>query len=453
MTAFPEIGLVGAIALVLAAPLTARVIRRRFDPFEPMVLFVLAYGVMFVARPLSMIITDQLSYEGPRGSTDVSGTFVEMLVIALIGALAFVVGYETPFGSRLANAWRGLGDITAPWVVRAALAIGGLGMASFLVFVFYSAGLSGFALILRGRSSELSSEIATTTFYLWYSSFLLVPAALVLLAVGLERRQRTLIFVAVALGSVFLLRTLPLGARIAILPFLGGLFAFYYLRRASRPAPLVLAALVLIALVGSSFLSDLRGRESRGENIPETVVRSIQPERILSPLRSGPDSEMAPVFAAALAQIPERMDYTYGRTIFGDIVTRPIPRVLWSDKPVPPREKLIASLWPVERQKGGVNPEFSVLLYFYWDFGIFGVIAGMLGFGICARALFAYFLNYRHALSVQVFYSLAMWFVVIGLRNSPVDTFIQAVFVVLPVWIAVRVSRSRRTQVAAAVSR
>jgi hypothetical protein len=447
-----EITLLSAIAVVLAAPLAVRIIRRRFDPFEPIVLFVVAYGVMFVARPLSMVVSHDLSYDGPRGSTDISGTFVEMLVIALVGALAFVGGYELRLGRRLVNSWRGLGDITAPRVAQAALVIGGLGIASFLIFL-YSVGFSGFALIFRGRTSELSSEIASTTFYLWYSSFLLVPATLLLLAIGVERRQKALIFIAIALGSVFLLRTLPLGARIAILPFLGGLFAFYYLRRAARPTPLMLGAVALIALVGSSFLSDLRGRETRGEGIADTVVRSIQPERVVSPLRSGPDSEMAPVFAAALSQIPEKMDYAYGRTIFGDLVTRPIPRVLWSDKPVPPREKLIASLWPVERRQGGINPEFSVLLYFYWDFGIPGVIVGMLAFGIAARALYTYFLNYRHALSVQVFYALAMWFVVIGLRNSPVDTFIQAFFVLFPAWIAVRMSRSRRTHMAAAVSR
>ncbi len=162
---------------------------------------------------------------------------------------------------------------------------------------------------------------------------------------------------------------------------------------------------------------------------------------------------MAPVLAAALTQIPEKLHYTYGRTIFGDLVTRPIPRVLWSDKPVLPRDKLIASLWPVQYRKGGINPEFSVLLYFFWDFGLAGVVVGMLAFGIAARVLFEYFLRHRASSAVQLFYSLALWFVVIGLRNSPVDTLVQSVFVVLPVWVALRVSLRRGVRLAAVVSR
>jgi hypothetical protein len=452
MNTFLEIGLVSAIAVVLAAPLAVRIIRRRFDPFEPIVLFILAYGVMFVARPLSMITSHDLTYDGPRGSTDVSSTFIEMLVIALIGAVAFVGGYETPLGVHLANPWRGLGDITAPAVLRAAFLIGAFGIASILLFL-YSAGFSGLALMFRGRTAELSSEIERTTFYLWYSSFLLIPATLLLLAIGLERRRKALLFTAIALGAIFLFRTVPLGDRIAILPLLGGLFAFYYLRRAARPSALVLAALALVALVGSSFLSDLRGRGTRGESIADTIVRSTQPQRVLSPLHSGPDSEMAAVLAAALSQIPEKMDFTYGRTIFGDLVSRPVPRALWSDKPVPPREKLIASLWPVERRQGGINPEFSVLLYFFWDFGIPGVIAGLLAFGIVSRALFTYFSNNRHAPAVQVLYSLAIWFIVIGLRNSPVDTLIQAFFIVFPAWVGLRIAVSRGAHIAAAVPR
>jgi hypothetical protein len=437
---------------VLAVPIGRRLLRYRFDPFEPIVLFGVAYGVMFVVRPAAMMAT-HLAYDGPRSSTDVSATFTKMLVLALLGAAAFVAAYEAPFGGRLASGWRGLGDLAAPRVVVVALAIGLVAVASFVAFLVSSSGLSSLSLIFRGRTAELSRDVAGTTFYLWYSFFLLVPATLLLMAVGLERRRKVLLIVGLAFGALFLLRTVPLGARIAILPLVGGGLVFAYLRRDRRPSAVVLVVFALIALVGSAFLSDLRGRGTRGESVAQTIVRSTRPHRIVEPFTSGPDTEMAPVLAAALTQIPKKLHYTYGRTIFGDLVSRPIPRALWSDKPAIPRDKLIAKLWPIERKKGGINPEFSVLLYFFWDFGIPGVVAGMLLFGLGARALFEYFRAYRQSAAVQVLYSLALWFVVIGLRNSPVDTLVQAVFVVLPVWIALRVSTWRGVRLAAVVSR
>ena len=77
----------------------------------------------------------------------------------------------------------------------------------------------------------------------------------------------------------------------------------------------------------------------------------------------------------------------------------------------------------------------------------------MILFGIAARALFEYFQMYRQSNAVQVLYSLALWFIVIGLRNNPVDTLVLAVFVVLPAWIAFRVSTSAGVRFAAALSR
>ncbi len=453
MTTALQIGLVVAIGGILAAPIVARVLQRRFDPFEPIVLFVLAYGVMFVVRPAAMLAEHHLAYDGPRTSNDVSGTFSKALVLALVGAVAFVAAYETSMGRRLASGWRGLGDLGTRRVVAIALVTGGVGVASFVAFLISSSGFSSVSLIFRGRNPELSQDVARTTFYLWFSFFLLVPATLILVAVGLERRRKILLLVGLAFGALFLLRTVPLGARIALLPLLGGAFVFYYLRRSKRPSVVVLAALALIALVGSAFLSDLRGRGTRGESVAQTVVRATRPHRIVAPLVSGPDSDMAPALAMALTQIPKKFHYTYGRTIFGDLVSRPIPRALWGDKPELPREKLIASLWPIESKKGGINSEFSVLLYFFWDFGIPGVVVGMLLFGVGARTLFEYFRNYRHSAATQLLYSLALWFVVIGLRNSPVDTFVQLVFVVFPAWLAVRLSERRGVRFAAAVSR
>jgi O-antigen polysaccharide polymerase Wzy-like protein len=452
LTTTLRIGLVVAIAVVVAWPLVARVLRRRFDPFEPIVLFAIAYGVMFVVRPAFMIASDRLVYEGPRTSTDVSAGFSHMLALALVGAVAFVLGYELGLARRLANRRRSLGDLDTHRTVVAASMIGALGVASFVVFLA-SSGPSALSLILRGRSSELTSQVEGRSFYLWFSFFLLVPSSVAFLALGLERRRKLPLGIACALAAIFLLRTVPLGARIAILPLLGGVFVLYYLRKSSRPSPLALVGVALLALVASSFLSDLRGRGTRHESVGQTIVRSTRPARVFAPFRSSPDTEMAPVLAAAVQVIPKKLPYTYGRTILDDLVTRPIPRALWSDKPRPAREKLISFLWPVERRSGGINPEFSVLLYFFWDFGVAGVMVGMLLFGFATRFLFEYFCKHRYSLSVQVLYSLTLWFVVIGLRNNPVDTLVQFMFMVFPLWLALRVSTQGRVSIAPAASR
>jgi hypothetical protein len=437
-----QVGLIVAIGIVLAIPIILRIARRRFDLFEPIVIFACAYGVMFVARPLSMLASNHLAYDGPQRSTGVATTFSEMLVLALLGASAFVVGYELPLGRRLAVRLRGPDEYDVRRLVVAALGSAGVAIVVFLIFLG-SSPASTLTLILRGRSSELNQMVVDTSFYVWFSFLLLIPATLVLVAVGLHRRSRRVLLAALPLAALFLFRTVPLGDRKVLLTFVGGLIVLCYVRRSARPALGAVVAIFAAALLASSFLSDLRGRSTRHESVSETVVRAVRPERIFSPFLSAPDSEMAPVLAAALSVIPEQLPHTYGKTIFGDLVARPIPRALWTDKPEPPRDTLISRVWPVEGKDRRINPEFSVLLYFYWDFGALGIVLGLIFFGIAARLLFEYFRLHRYSLEVQVAYSLALWFVVIGLRDSPVDTLVLATFIALPAWLIFRVASHR----------
>jgi hypothetical protein len=152
---------------------------------------------------------------------------------------------------------------------------------------------------------------------------------------------------------------------------------------------------------------------------------------------------MAPALAAALSVIPSELHYRYGGAIFEDLVARPIPRSLWSGKPLPPKREVIAKLWPVESARGTIQPEFSALLYFYWDFGVIGVFVGMAAYGIGARLLYEFYRHRAHRLSVTVVYALLLWFVVIGLRDSPVDTIMRAFFMVAPAIVIFRFARQR----------
>jgi hypothetical protein len=423
--------LIGLIGLTLLVPLVGRVVRRRFDPFEPLLLFVLAYGVMFVVRPAAMIVRDDVTHRGPLHATDVSKTFTEMLVIALLGAVAFVGSYSLPFGARLGRATPAPRDAFDPGrVVAFALLVALVGMLSFAAFLWYLGGLETLGPLLRGRSIE---AVADAPAYFWSGFFVVVPATLVVLAVAFQLRSKTLLAVGLALATVVLIRAVPLGERILLLPFLGGIFVYSYVRRLARPSFVTVVAVLVVALIGSSFLRDMRGRDIRGETVSESFVKIVsQPGWTLEPVLTGSEAEMAPALAAALAVIPEKLGYTYGETIFGDLVIRPVPRSLWDGKPLPPRERVISTLWPEEYERLHLNPEFSTLLYFYWDFSFIGVAIGLALYGVAARVLYEYFLRNRTNISVQVFYSLAIWFVVIAARDSPVDTFMRAVFILLP---------------------
>jgi hypothetical protein len=225
-----------------------------------------------------------------------------------------------------------------------------------------------------------------------------------------------------------------------MLSLLGALVVLFYVRREKRPSALMLCMLLVIALIGSALLRDLRGRESRGETLGESVTKILtRPDWVLTPITEGPDSEMAVTFAAALLVIPEERAHTYGATILKDLATRPIPRALWEGKPMPPREELTRSLWP--RDAAGINPEYTALLYFYWDFGLPGIGLGMLAYGALAHWFYAYFCRRRRLVAGQVVFAVGLWLVVIGVRDSPVDTLVFGIFTVLPAWAIFKVAQ------------
>ena len=429
-----DILLVGAIGLALLAPLVARAIRRRLDPFEPIVVFALAYGVMFVVRPAAMLVEGSLVHEGPRRALDVSGEFTEMLVLALLGALAFGVGYLLPLGARLASLHRpSRPDPSDGRLLVASLLVGLVGVIAYL-FVLSSSGFTHtIRTILRAGNTEVL-EAGSASIYASFVFLLTVPASLVILMVGLKRRSAALIITSLGFAALIVVLSLPVGNRIALLPLLGGFFSLYYLRRLARPSLAAILVVALVAVVASAFLSDLRGRATRDESVLETVERTTSPSRLVDSVTTGPDTEMAAVLAAALSVIPERLSHTYGSTIFGDLVIRPIPRSLWKEKPSIPRTELTATIWPVESERGTVKPEYSALLYFYWDLALIGVIIGMAAYGLLARYLYEFLSLNRERQYAQVFYSLALWFVVIGVRDGPVDTFVRACFVLAPLW-------------------
>jgi hypothetical protein len=426
--------LIGVLALVLVAPIAVRIARGRFDVFEPIVLFSLAYGVMFVARPTAMVVDDRLVFNGPRRALDVSATFSEMLVLALVGGVAFVVGYGIPVGGQLARAHRRqAADPNYRVVVTAAFVVGCLGLFAFALYVGTSEGLGFIETFFRYGNTKGPGASSSWN----YAEFMfqaLIPATLVLATIGFGRRNKLFIAAALCFAAMLLLVAVPTGSRITLLPLIGGAFVLYYLRRQKRPSLRLIIVLAMIGFFASVFLSDLRGRASRDETVIQSLERSTSRTRLANSLTNGPDAEMAPALAAALSVIPDRLAYAHGGVTIGDLVVRPIPRSLWHDKPLTPKLKLTHTIWPVEYSRHMIHPEYSTLVYFFWDFGVFGVIIGLAALGLLARYVYEYLVLNQERAYAQVLYALSLWLFVIALRDGPVDAFVRAVFVVAPVW-------------------
>lgn len=431
-----------AIATVLIVPFVIRVWKRSFDPFEPLFLFALAYGTMFVIRPAVTLQSGDLAYRRSYGTADISSTFQEMLVIALVGALALVAAYASPigasFGRRIPVRRRSLDAQFA-----ALLALGAATIAS-ISFALYAVQTGGLEMTLQGRSVELTNATNRTSKYLVWGQFMLIPSCLLMLALGKRTRNSV-----VRAGGLFAFAlaafvATPLGSRGMLLSLVGGVIVYLYVSRGKRPSTRFLCLLGAFALVASAVTLVTRNaneRESRGVGAAITNIVT-NPENVIAPVTEGDDASMAPLLATALLIIPEDIPHMHGAAFFGDLLFRPIPRQLWPNKPIPPRERITSTLWP---RSPFLNLEYSVLMIGYLDFGLLGVTTLMSILGIALRTLYVYFVRNALDLGAQLVFASTLPVVVSALRDGPVDTITRIVFVVVPLWLILRLAQRPTT--------
>ena len=425
--------LVAACALVLVLPLAWRAHRRRFDPFEPIVLFALAWGAMFVVRPTAMLVRDERWFWG----LDVLPTLPRALLLAGVGATAFVAGYELLPVRRVAVRLPTPRPIDESIAVIAALATCLVALVA-LAFFLPPNALEALRVLLGGRSAELGEALSRTSNYVVNTSLLFAPAALVLTALALRRRSPLLVAASLVVLLLALVRVLPAGGRFVLLPLLGGIFVLAYLLRDKRPRPSVLVAIGVLAFLGSYFTLQLR--DPTDDRTLETAVEELaaRPHAIFDPVVSSADAEMVLALSAALTVVPDELPHRWGGATVGNLATRPVPRELWSGKPRPPGETVVATIWP--QHYPALNLAFSPLLPLYWDFGLLGVALGMALFGFLCRLLYEWFVLHRRDFVAQVVFAASLWFVVIACRNDPVDTLVLSGFLLAPVLAIVAVA-------------
>jgi O-antigen/teichoic acid export membrane protein len=448
-----NIALLLAISLVLITGLMIRRSREgRLDLFEPLTIFVLAWFVMFVMRPLWMLVSNDFTLL----TYDTRGGFTKMLALALLGAIGFVAAYLSKRPAQWAQRRRALPKISSysvviPYAIGVLLAA----LALYALFLMRAGGAASLRTLIAGRSGAEMALYQTSTAYLYSAILFATPASLLLIDVGQRRKDRLLIAGGVTGLVPVLLLGATTGTRSSLLPILAALWMLPYLRRGTRPSrkTAVIVAFVVLT-VGISFVGSSRGVTGRShEGLRSSLTSSVlRPDQGIRNLFESGDTEMAPLLSVAVSKVPSTYGFMDGAAS-GEILVHWVPRALWAGKPRQGDETLSRKLF-YETRISQAPRQFSPLANFYLDLGLVGGLVGMALLGLMARAHYEYFIHNITNATVQLLYAATLPFWIVLFRGNLTDTAGRLVFIVPPLLLGIYLGRSREMrQVSPAGSR
>ena len=435
--------LIAAIGLVAVGPMLFRIAQGRFDPFEPVFVFALAWAGMFVVRPIAMLANNEFSYIWAKGIA-MRPYFDKMLLFALLGGLGWVVGYALPAGKRLARKAPAPPEgarVSTVVVIACALAL--LSIALFGIFVAQG-GSHALQIIFGGRSEAQNALLGRANKYLILGPVMLVGATVITYAIGLSKGRPGIVALSFGFLALTWLVWNTTGSRVVLFPMFAALLIIYYMHRDRRPGALTLIALLSVALFASAVIGFHRTAKNRETQsyVGAAAEVATHPDKIAYPLVKGADDAMAPGMVATISVVPRDKPYDYGWGVLRDALVRPIPRSMWAGKPLAPRQDTIKVMNPQDFWNKNANPEMSSLLIPYLSWGMFGAL-WLVVYGIAARTVWEWFKLHRRNVAAQMIYALTLPLFLSVLRDSPVDAGALAIFLVVPIWLTFWLGRVR----------
>jgi hypothetical protein len=435
--------LIIAIGVVAVGPMLFRIAQGRFDPFEPVFVFALAWAGMFVVRPIAMLANNEFSYIWAKG-IEMRPYFDKMLLLALLAGIGWVVGYALPAGKRLALKAPAPPEgarVSTVIVIACALAFFSIGL--FGIFVAQG-GSHALEIIFGGRSEAQNALLGRANKYLILGPVMLVGATVILFAIGLNRGRPGVVGLSFGFLALTWLVWNTTGSRVVLFPMFAAMLIIFYMHHDRRPGALTLLALLSIAVFASAVIGFHRTAKNREEqSYPGAALEvALHPDKIAYPLVKGADDSMAPGMVAAISVVPREKPYDYGWGVLRDGLVRPIPRSQWPSKPLAPRQDLIKTMNPQDFQNKNANPEMSSLLIPYLSWGMFGAL-WLVAYGIAARAVWEWFKLHKRNVAAQMIYALTLPLFLSVLRDSPVDAGALAIFIIVPIWLTFWLGRLR----------
>lgn len=399
-----ELTWVYATAGLIVGTFLFKVIRRRFDPFEPLWLFCAGYTQVYVVQALS--------YHDWAVGLHGRELIHDANLRAFWALCWFMLIYHAPFGAILARI-----SPSAPrsWSIPMVL-----GLTPILIF----AGLVA-AIVARNLADDPNSHESSI---LHQFHFAMLVGAVILIVSGRHGAaiNRPLFLAGVGFALLYLLLWLFNGKRShSVLCVLSSVCAIY-VSKLKRPGFLVLAATGVVGVLMVSLALGWRGNqryERSFAGFAEYVIE-FNPVDVLADLNLKDRNEFADTpelmsketeeyggFLVMMYAVPALSGYDYGQSYLRVFSTF-IPRFLWPTKPLFGRAEWV-SAWiagsEFKRDETFTGPAIGLLGATQLNGGAIGTLIVVAVLAIGLRWAYSYFLLYADTAWAQVFWSMSYW--------------------------------------------
>jgi hypothetical protein len=413
------------ILIVLSAttvllPCGLLIARGKLDVFEPLTWFAFFFLLLWVLRPAWDLNHEHFIY----AQRLITPTFDKMLLAGLLAGAGFVIGYLIPAAGSLAARIPRPTRLDSRRLMVWAAIVFAVALIAFALFFIHAHGWrhpASFFFRGKARLFQLSASPNATSKYFLASILLVVPAALFFLAARADLGKETRIgriagWAALASVIAFCVYNLAAGQRRYLIAMLGALALYFYLRRGRRPAVVSLVVVAVVALTVASAVRDLRLSHARHAS-PDPL--QWLPWTAANHLFETQDTGVAPSLALEMLVVPSELDYTYGdTTVVGPLRTL-IPRQLWSNKPLPPDQQVLSTVFAGRPCTLGAQCDtFSPWGEPYRDGGLVAVFIFAVLFGFFWKVAWLYFSRHRETTLAIVGYATLLPFMITWMRGN-----------------------------------
>lgn len=389
------------VSCLLVVPLLVSGLTGMLDPFEPILIVNVAYFLYFVYGPAK----DHLLGRDVFVGRDVLPLFPRGMLYLAIGLVSLLAGYYSAMGRGLGRTFRKPGVMRESAVYYAWIA-GAVGLVCFGLYIKV-AKVSWIYFLSLGQAASGEGNIFTgaddnPAFGYLMGGIDFLPAVLLIWYAATRTGRKWNIAGYVLLLIVYT----TIGFRFRILILALAPVIYYYLKRNRRPQ---LILLVVPAIAGSMLIGVIGEQRAHFRTGTQVDLEAINVEDARMTFQN--DLSIYQPFLAVVDAFPRDHDYTYGSS-FAYVLVHPIPRVLWKNKPEPPIYEIIRGAFGGDNVFLQIGVAYPNIGEYYANFGLPGIVIGMMLFGVGLRALYEYLRLHSENDWVRIIYALALPFLV-----------------------------------------